>query len=218
MYGKLTGVAAGACLMALTGMAHGATATLNPTADGNTKIFGGNVVNTVSTGIAFSQSGGNIHNAVLEFNLAPIADGATINSVSLAITLTRFVSNTGATPAAIDVFAYAGDAVVDISDFSGGTQVYDGATAQGGVAGDVRSFSLSNMTLFDSLLIGNLLTVRIETDSFASIQFASLENSSLGAAALTVDYTVGADVPLPAALPMLAIGLAGLGFAARRKG
>jgi hypothetical protein len=95
MYRNLTGVAAGICLIALSSMAHGATATLSPTADGDMTTFGGAVVDTTSTTIEFIQSGRNIHNAVLEFNLASIADGSTINRVSLAITLSRFVSNTG---------------------------------------------------------------------------------------------------------------------------
>jgi hypothetical protein len=74
------------------------------------------------------------------------------------------------------------------------------------------------MTTFESFLTGNLLTIRLETDSFASIQFGALENTTLAAASLTVDYTAPSSVPLPAALPLLAMGLAGLGFAGRRRG
>lgn len=187
MYRNLTGVAAGICLIALLSMAHGATATLTPTADADMTTFGGAVVDTTSTTIEFIQSGRNIHNAVLEFNLTSIADGSTINSVSLAITLSRFVSNTVSNPAATDVFAFAGDAVVDIADYSGGTQVYDATTAYGGTGGDVRTFVLSDMTTFETLLVGNLLTLRLETDSFARVQFASLENTVFDAAALSVD-------------------------------
>lgn len=218
MYGKLTGLAAGACLLALSGVAHGATATLNPTADGDVQTFGGDDVNTVNTVISFTQSGGLVRNGVLEFDLSSIADGSTITGVSLDLTLARFVSNIG-TSAEIDVFAYAGDGVVDISDFSGGTQVFDGSTPTGGNAGDVRSFALTDFATFESMLAANLLTLRLETDSFASFQIGSLESTSLAAASLTVDYIAAAtsDVPLPAALPLLAVGLAGLGFAARRR-
>jgi hypothetical protein len=92
-----------------------------------------------------------------------------------------------ATAAAIDVFAFAGDAVVDIADYSGGTQVYDATIAHGGTGGDLRTFVLSDMTTFEILLVGNLLTLRLATDSFASVQFASLENTVFDAAALTVD-------------------------------
>ncbi len=216
MNAKLVGAAAAFGLAAFSTAAFGATATLTPIADGDVRTWGGDVVDTTSTVIEVVQSGGLVNNGVMVFDLSSIADGATISSVSLAITLNRFVSNTGGNPGAVDIFAYGGDAAVTIDDYSGGTQVFDGTTPTGGGGGDVRSFSQGNMALFESLLIGDLLTIRIETDSFASIQFAALEHPSLDAAALTVDYTVGADVPLPAALPMLAVGLAGLGLLRRR--
>ncbi len=182
------------------------------------RTWGGDVVDTTSTVIEVVQSGGLVNNGVMVFDLSSIADGATISSVSLAITLNRFVSNTGGNPGAVDIFAYGGDAAVTIDDYSGGTQVFDGSTPNGGTSGDVRSFALSNMALFEGLLAGDLLTLRMETDSFASIQFASLEHGTLAPATLSVNYELVGDVPLPAALPMLAMGLAGLGVMARRRG
>jgi hypothetical protein len=64
------------------------------------------------------------------------------------------------------------------------------------------------------------LTVRVETDSFASFQIASLENGTFAAPQLTIDYTPAVTqpptIPLPAGFPLL---LAGLGVFAlvRRK-
>jgi len=177
---------------------------LMPTADGDVQTFGGDDVDTMSTLIAFTQSGGLVRNGILEFDLSSIPDASLINSATLEITLTRFVSNFG-NPAAIDIFAYVGDGLIDILDFDAvGTQVADTTTPTGGVAGDVRSFSLSPLTLFSDALVDNLLTLRIETDSFASINFASLENTTLDAAKLTIDA-----VPEPSAAVMFVCLLVG---------
>ncbi len=205
----------GLCLLALLGTMQGVSATtvqsvqLAPTADGHVRIFGGEVVDTTSTALSFFQSGGNIDNAVLEFDLSGI-NALAINSASLAITLTRFVSNVGSNPAAVDIFAYTGDGIVDINDYAApGTQVVDTTTPAGGVAGDVRSFSFTDVAPIESALFANgLLTLRLESDNFASLVFASLENTGFGAASLSIDYT---PVPLPAAWLMMLPAVVALG-------
>ena len=205
-----------ATLMGLTSIAQAAVINLNPTADGDTQTFGGDSVDTTGALINFSQSGANIRNAILEFDLSSL-NASSITSARLDITLTRFVSNTGSNPAQIDIFAYTGDGVIDITDYAApGTQVVNTSTAQGGVAGDIRSFSFTDLAPLDAALLNGLLTLRIETDSFASINIASLENASLAAANLNLEYTPSA-VPVPAAAWLFGSGLLGLVGVARRK-
>lgn len=211
-------ISMGALTLTLPTNANAALITLIPTADGDIQTFGSDDVNTIGPNIDFVQSGGLARNGVLEFDLSGIADGSIINSVSLDITLTRFVSSG---PADIDIFAYNGDGIVDITDFSGGTQVNDTGetTANGGSPGDVRSFSFTDLSPITVALINNLLTIRIETDSFASVRFASLEHLTLNAAQLNIDFTAPAvsQVPLPAALPLFGTGLAAMGFIGWRR-
>jgi len=216
---KLLAIAASTAILALSvaTTANALSISINPTADGDVQDL---VVDTGDTRIGFNQSGGLIRNGILEFDLSGIANGSTINSASLDITLTRFVSNTGSNPAAIDVFAYNGDGVVNIADFNAaGTQVVNTTTPQGGSSGDVRSFTFTSVAPIAAALIGDLLTLRIETDSFASILFASLENATLNAALLSIDFTepVVSVVPLPAALPLFGSGLAVMGFIGWRR-
>lgn len=202
-------------VLSSTGMnAQAALIDLNPTADGDAQTFGGDTVDTTDTKIDFSQSGSNIRNGVLEFDLSSLA-GNIITGARLELTLTRFVSNAGSNPAQIDIFAYNGDGVVDISDYAAsGTQVVNASTPQGGSAGDVRSFIFTDVTpLGDALTAGGLLTLRIETDSFASIRFASLENTNFSAANLNLEYS---PVPVPAAVWLFGSGLIGLIGVARR--
>ncbi|PQA85649.1 hypothetical protein CW354_22225 [Marinicaulis flavus] len=211
----------GAASLVIAGQAQAATLVLDPTADGDVTTFGGDAVDTTDGALSILQSGGNITNAILEFDLGVIPDAATIDSVSLSVVLDRFVSNTGGNPAEFDVFAYAGDGVVDIADYDApGSQVIDAQLPIGGSSGDVLATVFSDVSPVQALLIGDLLTLRLETDSFASVQIASLETlKDLSASFLTINYTVPevSEVPVPAALPLLLSGIAGLGFASRRR-
>lgn len=196
-----------------------ATMTLGTTDDGWVRTFGGAAVDTSDTAVSVSQSGGNIFNGIFEFDLASIDDGATINSVSFEWTNTRFVSNTGAT-AAVDLFAYLGDGAVSIADYDAvGDQVADASVPKGGGAGDVTTIGFTDLTMFTSALVSDLLTIRFETDSFASFRIASLENTAFDAGRLVVDYTPGtvSAVPLPASGLLLLGALGGVAGLHRRR-
>lgn len=199
---------------AATGSAMAASVDLAPTADGDVQLFGGNDVDTGDTRVNFSQSGGAIRNGILEFDLSTINDAATINSVRLDLTIVAFTSNTGSNPANAQIFAYDGDGVVDINDYDApGIEVLNTTTPHGGSAGDLLQFTLTDINPISAALAGDLLTLRLETDNFAIVRFASLENGTLAPANLHIDFT---PVPVPAALPLLATG-AGLLWRRRRR-
>ncbi|MCA9230249.1 MAG: hypothetical protein KDA57_06335 [Planctomycetales bacterium] len=190
-----------AAMLSMAGIAGATTYTLFPTADGDVQTWGGDSIDTTDTRISLTQSGGLIRNGILEFDLSSIPDSATINSATLEFTMTSVVSNTGGNPAAIDIFAYNGDGVVDIADYAAaGTQVADTTIPNGGSTGDVHSFSLSPVAPVVSALSSDLLTLRIETDSFATFSFASLENTIHDAARLKINY-----VPEPTSAMLLGI-------------
>lgn len=214
-------LAATAMFFAAANLANATTVSLTTIDDGSIRTWAGPVVDTTSTGVAVTQSGGLIRNGIFEFDLSSIADNAVINSVVFQWINTRFVSNTGGNPAAVDLFTFLGDGVVTLADYSAaGTQVVDSSTPAGGSGGDVDSFAFSDLSDVTAALLGDLLTIRFETDSFASISVASLENTTHGAAQLIIDYTAApAPVPLPASLPLAMIGLmalAGLGCNRRK--
>ncbi len=213
--------AAAISLMATPAMAI--VASLNPTADGDIQRFGGLNIDTTDTQVSITQSGALIRNGILEFDLSSIPDGSAINSVSIDFTLVAFTSNIGAT-ANIDIFAFLGDGVITDPDFDAvGTQVFDGTTPAGGggvggVAGTVRTFSLAPESVFEGALATDLLTLRVETDSFAIFRFASLENDVLDAAALNINFEPADPVPAPAFASLFAGGFALMGmFGWRRK-
>lgn len=210
------GMAAAWLACFLTGAAHAATFTLAPTDDGYVRTFGGDTVDTTDTRVSVSQSGSNITNGILEFDLTSVPDAATIVAARLDVTLVAFTSNTSTNPANIHIFGYNGDGSVTIGDYgaAAGPAVVSTTTPQGGSAGTELSFSFATLSPVTAALPGNALTLRVETDSFATFRFASLENASLDAARLVITT---AAVPVPAGLPFMVAGLAALGWVARRR-
>lgn len=204
-------------LFVLSFTAQGATIELSPIADGDVQTWGGDSVDSTDTFLTVTQSGGLQRQAILEFDLSAVDDAATIISATLEFTLIGGISNIASYPtAAIDIFAFNGDGIVDIGDYSTpGTQVVDTTTPKGGAGGDVRGFGFTELSPIQLALVGNMLTLRIETDSFATINFAALENSIYDQASLTINYSVAA-VPIPPAFLLMASGLALFGGIRRR--
>ncbi|NNU15854.1 hypothetical protein HK107_05905 [Parvularcula sp. ZS-1/3] len=209
---KITALAAALGALTITA-AHAASLTIAPDADGTVQVFGGDSVITDDASLNVTQSGGLARNAIFEFDLSGIGDDATITGATFSITLSRFVSNTGGNPAAVDLFAYGGDGVIDISDFgAAGAQVVDTTIPAGGSGGTVFDFTFTDVATLQSLLVSDLLTLRMETDSFASIAIQALEASNGGAASLTINFDVpnGPAIPIPAAAWLFAAGLGGI--------
>jgi len=219
---SLKGILSAAVLLLMANPAIAIESSLNPTTDGDIQRFGGLDIDTTRDRINITQSGGLIRNGILEFDLSSIPDGSAINSLSLDVILTAFTSNIGDT-ANIDIFAFVGDGSITDPDFdAAGTQVFDSTIGAGGTfggaAGDLISFSLSDEAFFETLLPGDLLTLRIETDNFVIFRFASLENTLFDAATLNINFESADPVPAPAFVSLFAGGLGLMGlFGWRRK-
>lgn len=214
----LIGSICGVAMMGVGVQASALTADLNPTADGDVQVFGGDDVQTGGN-INITQSGGLIRNGIFEFDLSAIPDTATINSATFTLTLVSEII-APFLPAVHDVFAYNGDGVVNVADFNAAaTQVIDFEIDAQTNSGLVISQSFSTVTPISDALIGDLLTLRLETDSFNSAVYFSIDTGA-GATLpqLSIDFTVAdASVPLPAALPLAATGFALLGMIGWRR-
>lgn len=214
----------GALALSLSTTANAFTVSLTPTIDGQVQTFGGVSIDTADNKVSISRSGPSLINGVLEFDLSTIADGSTINSVSLEITLAAIVSNFQNRPAEVDIFAVAGgDGAVTVGDYGpGGTQVFDGTILSGFLdssPGQVHTFNFSSITPVVNSLLSDALTIRLETNDGATIQFVSLEGVTVdwAAATLNINYSTPATVPVPTALPLFGTGLAIMGFVGWRR-
>lgn len=183
------------------------------TDDGRTRIFGGDTVDTSEDRLTATQSGGLVDNIILEFDISSLGVSAEISSASLVLFHDGFLSNTGGNPVPIETFVYAGDGAVTIDDFDEpGTNAGNFSVPLGLSDGVELVFDLTDLTEFQSIVDAGtgLATVRLETNSFATIQFASLENTSFAAPVLRIE-----SVPEPSSAGMVIL-LSGL-FLRRRR-
>ena len=187
--------------------------TFNPTADGDTQIFAGDSVETGDERLMILQSGANVRNIILEFDLSSLGPSDIINSASLTLSKDGNLSNLGG-PAPIEIYGYLGDGVIDIADHNAGaTQLASDSIVLGLANGTALDFALSTPTIQSAIDTNGLLTLRLETNNFATVQFASLETTTaFSPPTLTLD--VVSTVPEPSALVLLfggvSIGLCGL--------
>lgn len=186
--------------------------TFNPTADGDTQIFGGDFVDTSAARLGILQSGGNIRNSILEFDLSSLGSGDIVTSAVLGLVKDGSLSNLGG-PVPIEIFGYLGDGVIDIADHNAvATQLATGSIALGQANGTALSFSLGTPTIQSAIDASGLLTIRLETNNFATVNFASLETTTAFSPP-TLTLGVASSVPEPSALALLlsaSIGFCGI--------
>lgn len=160
--------------------------TLHPTAGGDIQNIL-DIVDVSNPRIRMSQSGSAERRIVMEFDMMGLTAGMTIDSAVLALTKDGTFSNIGSV-LPVHVTAYLGDGIVSLDDFDApsamnvGDFVLDNTVVPAN--GTEFLFPLIDLaplqTAFDSP--SQLLTLRLETDSFATLNFASLETGTSFAA------------------------------------
>ena len=171
-----------------------------PTADGFTRTFGGDLVDTTGTRLTVSQSGNNANNIVFEFDLSSIAAGSTLDSAELRLVHDGNIMNVIGPSVPIEAYVYAGDGNVDIADFSatglnaGNFSVPIATTSDG----DLVTFNFTDLTGIQSVIDGaDLLSIRLESNNFGVIEFASSENTNFDGPILRLETSA---VPEPSGI------------------
>ena len=171
--------------------------------DGRTRVFGGDVVDTTSESLTVAQSGGLIDNVILEFDVSSLAPTTPLTSASLSLVQDGPVSNVGLNSVPIEAFVYAGDGVVNIDDFDAvAPNVGNFSVPLTVTGGDILTFDFTDLAEFQSIINGGtgFLTIRLETNSFATLGFASLEDPVFASPTLRVESEA---IPEPSSVGML---------------
>lgn len=181
--------------------------------DGDVQTFGGDDVNTTDDRLSTAQSGGLIRNIILEFDLSSLGAGTVVNSGTLNLVKFGLQGNTGGNPVPLELYAYTGDNIVNLADYDApGTAIGTNSVPLGIANGTAVDIVLSDIAPIQSVVDGSgLLTIRIETNSFGTLELASLENGSgFNAPELSLNVTA---VPEPSGMLIvsaLCCGLAGI--------
>lgn len=196
------------------------TVTFETIADGRVKTANGAVAETGDAVISFANEAD--WAAIFEFNLSSLADDVTITGARFEYTITNPTAGKfGSGSSTVNLSTFLGDGEVTAADHgAAGAQVYSGSLAWGGTAGDVISYTLSDLTDVRAALQNDLLTIRNKAGLFSHIYVASLENATHSAARLIIDYEEGAPVsavPLPGTLPLSAAAMLGFVALTRRR-
>jgi len=211
-----------AALLCTAVMSSAATLELTPAVDGYVEFNGGTAYGSTDSGnftVTRRDGINNVRNAIYEFDLTGLPDGSTIDAVRLYLTLNSAIQNTAGGNANITFVGYAGDGAVTESDHqntTAGTTLTSEEFVVGTLAGTLLEIDLgaASLSLIESLLPGEMLTLRTQTVDGVTFNIASLENAAgLFPALLAIDYT---PVPLPGALGLLAPAIFGLWVSRRR--
>ena len=170
--------------------------------DGDVRIFGGNSTDTTDELLNLSQSGANIDNVVLEFDVNSLDSSRTILSATLDLVHDRNLIQTAGSDVPVSIFAYSGDGSVEVADFDEvGVNAGDFGVALDTIDGTLLSFDL-DLSPIQSIIAGgaSFLTLRLETESFSRIEFASSENPNFEPPNLRLETSA---VPEPNGMTML---------------
>ena len=148
--------------------------------------------------IETSMSGGsNISDGLYEFDLGPIPAGATIESATLHFRTAFLVANTSS-EAPIEIFGFTGNGTLELSDQANSGAVLAATSFPAPTPANTNlEIELTNLIPLNTVISdGNsndFLTVRSETENFATFRFDSLESGDADAvpATLVVTYSGG---------------------------
>ncbi|QEG23013.1 hypothetical protein [Mariniblastus fucicola] len=185
-------------------------------ADGDVLTFGGDSIDTVDTRLQFQQSGGLIRNVILEFDIGDLSPNAVINSASLNVVKDGNLANTGSNPAPVEIFGYVGDGNITLGDYDApASSLGSGEIILGLSNGTALDFTLDTVLIQAIADSTGLLTLRLETNNFATVNFASTETTTAFAPpTLTLEISA---VPEPSSAILIAGWLAGFCAIQRRK-
>ncbi|PWJ19194.1 VPLPA-CTERM sorting domain-containing protein [Jannaschia seohaensis] len=200
--------------------AQAATLSLSPTADGSMRVnINGTAINETDPTVTTLRSGAtNDGRGFFIFDLSGIAAGSTIGAATFGATFTGTPTNT-VSDFALRLDAFGGDGIIDTSDYAAtASRFYDVTRPRTEVtAGDRLEVSASLLSqAVQGALTTGFLTVRSSTANFATINFASSENTTYNAPSLSIEFTPPAEVPLPAG-GVLLLGALGAAVLLRRR-
>lgn len=190
-----------------------------PVDDGSIQFSGslGYTTTTEEPDVRFARSGGNnVRDAVFEFSLATLPSDAIITGAVFQFQNAGTVSNTGGNPAPVEAFVFAGDGMVTDNDHQNLTAGDAAGMTSLPIGSGTPVGSLIELTLDASVIQSivdadaDFLTLRLQTQNFATVRVTSLENDADAAVApaLRLDF-----IPAPGSFALAGVAM----LAARRR-
>jgi hypothetical protein len=163
----------------------------------------------VQSGAEVDATNNFTYRAVMEFAIPSLPAGAVVTSAQLIWTL----GSSTDPPVTVQLYGYVGNGVLEISDALA-TNLLATVSVPGVPSGGPIPFSIDVTTFASDLVASNDafagFMFRLPVEPPVGVQKATTFNDPM----LQIDYTV---TPLPAALPLFATGLAGLGLLGWRR-